>query len=202
MKVADDRPRGGGDSHIGVLALACLAGVALVAGALWVSLPRETTELSGASTDASTDTSGGTQTDDPPGPDASPPVTTASTDARTSTVTNGATSRFLGMPTRAEIDGPDSTPARLGVQVVDLTVPLVDLLSSRSVVEVVEVESASAAERFGLRPGDVIMGVGSQSIGSAAELIEVVTGHEPGDEVAIEVLRQGERHRFLVQLGT
>lgn len=198
VKVADDRQRVGGDNHIGVLALACLAGVVLVAGALWVSLPRETADVSGASTDAS----GATSIDDPPGPDASPSVTTASTDARTRTVTNGATSGFLGMPTRAETNDPESTPARLGVQVIDLTVPLVALVGSRSVVEVVEVESASAAERFGMQPGDVIIGVGSQMIGSAAELIEVVTDHEPGDELVIEVLRQGERHRFLVQLGS
>jgi S1-C subfamily serine protease len=33
-------------------------------------------------------------------------------------------------------------------------------------------------------------------------LVEAVASHEPGDEVTVEVLRRGERHRFRVQLGS
>lgn len=186
----------GGDSHIGALALACLAGVALVAGALWVTWPRESAELAGSS--------GDTQVDDTPRPDPSPSVTAAQGATESLTASDGARTRLFGL-SPAEPQALAAAPARLGVQVIELTVPLVELIGSRAAieaVEVVEVEIGSAAERFGLQPGDVITAVGPQRIGSASELVEAVTSHEPGDEVTVEVLRRGERHRFRVQLGS
>jgi S1-C subfamily serine protease len=52
---------------------------------------------------------------------------------------------------------------------------------------VTEVLPDSPAERAGLAVGDVILAVGSETIGAGAELADVIAGYEPGDSVVLEI---------------
>lgn len=175
-------------SFRGALALVCLTGVVLVAGALWVTWPRQTSELAGMSN--------GTSVDDPPSGLPNhvdpPPVTVTNTSTDT---------RLFGLLAPSASDHPEVSRARLGVQVIDLSVPPVGFFDSWDTTEVVEIERGSAAERSGLLAGDLITAVGGHQVGSAAELIEAVTSHEPGDEVEVTVIRRGDLHSFEVRLG-
>jgi S1-C subfamily serine protease len=67
---------------------------------------------------------------------------------------------------------------------------------------VAEVVAGSAAEEAGLQPGDVIVGVGDDEVRSAADVGAAISGYEPGDEVEIAYVREGERRTVTVTLGS
>ena len=49
--------------------------------------------------------------------------------------------------------------------------------------------------------GDVIVSVDGSEIVGESDLARVIAGHEPGDEVEVEILRDGERETVTVRLG-
>ncbi|HEX4902280.1 MAG TPA: PDZ domain-containing protein, partial [Acidimicrobiales bacterium] len=59
----------------------------------------------------------------------------------------------------------------------------------------------SAAADAGLQPGDVVVAVDGRETKTSAEVGEIVRGLAPGDEVAIDVLRGGERVQVRATLG-
>ncbi len=74
---------------------------------------------------------------------------------------------------------------RLGVTVGDATGDVVG-------AELGEVTSGSAAAQAGLRGGDVITGYGRQSVDSAESLIAAVRSGQPGDQVELTYVRDGQ----------
>jgi len=68
----------------------------------------------------------------------------------------------------------------------------------QSVVEVVEDGPSAAA---GIEPGDVITAFDGQDITRQSSLIDLLFGHEPGDEVTVTVERDGTPQTFQVTLG-
>jgi putative serine protease PepD len=66
---------------------------------------------------------------------------------------------------------------------------------------VVEVDPRGGAGQAGIAIGDVIIGFEDQPVTTAAELTRLVRARTPGDEVAVEVERRGERQTFTVTLG-
>lgn len=94
----------------------------------------------------------------------------------------------------------DSTPnaiqqasggAWLGVQIKD----------DKDGVSVQEVVADSPAETAGLKVGDVIQSVDDEAVDSAAQFVEMIQAHQPGDEVTLSVLTDGEAHDVSVTLG-
>lgn len=82
--------------------------------------------------------------------------------------------------------------AWLGVSVADTD----DGVTVRTVVP------GSPADDAGLRPGDVIQAVDGVTIETAAQLVDVIGGHAPGDEVLLTVLWRGQTREYSVTLGT
>jgi S1-C subfamily serine protease len=68
----------------------------------------------------------------------------------------------------------------------------------QSVVEVVEDGPSAAA---GIEPGDVITAFDGQDITRQSSLLDLLFGHEPGDEVTVTVERDGTPQTFQVTLG-
>jgi len=66
---------------------------------------------------------------------------------------------------------------------------------------IVTVMEDSAAEAAGLRDGDIITGLNGESIGDPHDLIRAMHGMEAGDDVELEVLRNGNGETFTVELG-
>ena len=59
----------------------------------------------------------------------------------------------------------------------------------------------SAADRAGLKSGDVVLSLNDQAIGSADQLIDVITRLYPGDEVVLRVRRGEEEIELKGRLG-
>ena len=85
--------------------------------------------------------------------------------------------------------------ARLGVTVEPSTG---DVLGA----QVGTVESGSAADKAGLAEGDVITEFGDQSIDSPDALVAAVRSIEPGAQVSITYVRDGQTHTVDAEMGT
>jgi serine protease Do len=101
-------------------------------------------------------------------------------------------------------ENPAGPVAYLGVSTVDVTPPLViqQGLTVEAGVFVVAVAPGSAAERAGIRAGDVIVAFGGTAVVAGRDLGDLVRDREPGDRVEIDVvLRDGARRTFTATLG-
>jgi S1-C subfamily serine protease len=85
-------------------------------------------------------------------------------------------------------------PALLGVQTIDVDQAKLD--GNRVEVDdgayVQAVTDDTPAARAGIQPGDVVVAVDGEDIASAAALGGAIRQHKPGDEVEIEIDRDGE----------
>ena len=61
--------------------------------------------------------------------------------------------------------------------------------------------NGTAAERAGLRDGDVIVGLDGDPIDDSWDLLQGVLALRPGDRVDLELLRDGQREELSVELG-
>ncbi|WP_432570576.1 S1C family serine protease [Kineococcus sp. SYSU DK005] len=91
----------------------------------------------------------------------------------------------------------DTGRAALGVTITTIA----DSSGQPAGVGVVSVEQGGAAERAGVRAGDVITSVADQEVRSASELATVLAGLDVGQTVPVEVTRDGEERSFDVELG-
>jgi putative serine protease PepD len=65
-----------------------------------------------------------------------------------------------------------------------------------------EVSDGTPAAKAGLQAGDLVTGIDGERVRSAAELSGTVASHKPGDELRLEVKRNGKTHTVTVTLGT
>jgi putative serine protease PepD len=56
------------------------------------------------------------------------------------------------------------------------------------------------AEREGLGAGDIILGIDGQDVDEPEDVSDAVSAHRPGDEIEVEVMRDGERRTITVEL--
>lgn len=73
-----------------------------------------------------------------------------------------------------------------------------DLLKTFGVEQGVVVEDLlddAPADQAGLQPGDVIIGAGEESIETARQLRQTIAAFDPGEEVRLTFLRNGERRQ-------
>jgi len=78
------------------------------------------------------------------------------------------------------------------------------LLKSAGVNEgvfVQDVTSSGPAEKAGIKPGDVIVGIGGKPIREGNELIDTVTETPVGSNLNVSVIRDGKRQAFNVTVG-
>ncbi|MFD4848959.1 S1C family serine protease, partial [Streptomyces sp. NPDC058425] len=68
-------------------------------------------------------------------------------------------------------------------------------------VAVVEVEKGGAADKAGLRAGDVITRLGDTDVTTITSLAEALAGERPGDRTTVTFTRDGERRTADVTLG-
>lgn len=63
------------------------------------------------------------------------------------------------------------------------------------------VAEGSPAEESDLQPADVILSVDGEEITNFEQFAEIIGAYEPGDEITLEVLREGEDQEIQVTLG-
>ena len=71
-------------------------------------------------------------------------------------------------------------------------------LSSRNGVYIVEVSENGAADKAGLKKGDVLIAIDSVKITNASSVQETVSRFSPGDKAVITVIRDGKEKEFEV----
>ncbi len=104
---------------------------------------------------------------------------------------------------RAEVT-PDTALLGVGTNDIDQVAPPVldefgvDTDEGAFVVNVVPGSGAAGA---GIEPGDVIVGFDGERVASSTEVRERVRSRSPGDEVDIDILRDGERQTVTAELG-
>ena len=67
-------------------------------------------------------------------------------------------------------------------------------------VYVMDVTQDGAAEKAGIKKGDVIDKINDNEINTTTQLLEVIRQYRPGDEVAVEVIRDGKVRNYTVGL--
>ena len=95
------------------------------------------------------------------------------------------------------------TQGRLGVQLEDMTPELREFMRApedRGVL-VVRVNEDSAAEKAGVRVGDVIVAIGDEPVRATHEVVRRVMGAEKDAELAIEVVRDGKPTKLAATLS-
>jgi len=92
--------------------------------------------------------------------------------------------------------------ALLGVNIGDVNAEIANKLNLERVegVYVGAVTENGAAKEAGLKAEDVIVAVGGEKVKTSAELQEKISQYRPGDDVKVDVLRNGERKQFTVTL--
>ena len=89
------------------------------------------------------------------------------------------------------VKGETPTHARLGVSVTDAS-------SNNGLLTGAGIESVnagSAAQKAGLKRGDVVTKVGSDVITGSDSLVATIRGHRPGDQVTLTVVEPGNKTR-------
>ena len=105
------------------------------------------------------------------------------------------------------INDPDATAVStgesnilLGVTITTITDEISDYYSLPKGAYVVEVEQFSAAERAGLQTGDVITAFDGQSVDTAETFIEIKNQQSAGEDVEVEVWRNGQEMTLTVHM--
>jgi serine protease Do len=91
----------------------------------------------------------------------------------------------------------------LGVSVTEVTPEDAEVFRLPRIQGVVaqDFPATSAARRAGMRQGDVIVEVNGRAVEHVGQFQRLVAANRPGDRVALEVVRYGERLRLEVPLG-
>ena len=76
----------------------------------------------------------------------------------------------------------------------------VDTGSRRNGAEIVDVPSGTPAQRAGLQEGDIVVAVEDKPVADGIELIVAIRSHQPGETIAMTVLRDGDRRTLEVKL--
>jgi putative serine protease PepD len=95
-------------------------------------------------------------------------------------------------------NGEKPTHAQMGVSVADATSQN-GLLTGAGIQAV---NSGSAAQKAGVRKGDVVTKVGDQVVSGSEALVATVRGHRPGDKVTLTVVRGGKTRTIDVTLDS
>jgi len=86
------------------------------------------------------------------------------------------------------------TRARLGVYITEVdqeTMQALGLKDKRGAL-VRQVENGSAADKAGIKPGDVVVSVDGKPIEHVHELPMMIASHRPGDKVVVGLIRDGK----------
>jgi membrane-associated protease RseP (regulator of RpoE activity) len=96
----------------------------------------------------------------------------------------------------------DEHRLRLGVQIFDLEDDLAGYFNvpAQGGVLILEVEEKGAAQKAGLKPGDVIVRIGKDKVYETGDVPDILEGYKSGDKVDVAVVRKGKETVFPVTL--
>ncbi len=68
-------------------------------------------------------------------------------------------------------------------------------------VRITSTSKGSAAEKAGLKKGDIITKIGNKKISGTDDVTSAIRAHKPGDKVAVTIMRDGKEQRLNAELG-
>ena len=91
--------------------------------------------------------------------------------------------------------------AVLGITMQEIDDKIADelKLSSRNGVYIVEVSKSGAADKAGIKAGDVLIAIDSTMLTNSASVQEAVSRFSPGDEAVVTVIRDGKQKKLDVK---
>ncbi len=94
--------------------------------------------------------------------------------------------------------------ARLGVTVQEVNQTLAESfgLARPEGALVSDVIKGSAADKAGLKSGDIIVGLDNHPIVDSGDLPAMIGAAKPGEKVTLDVWRQGQKHEMVANLGS
>jgi len=97
-----------------------------------------------------------------------------------------------------------ATHARLGVNVQTMNQALAESfgLDRANGALVADVTPGSAADKAGLKPGDVVLSFNGRPVRDSAQLAAMVGESNPGDAAKLEIWRKGDKRTLEAKLGT
>jgi serine protease Do len=97
-----------------------------------------------------------------------------------------------------------ATHARLGVNVQTMNQALAESfgLDRANGALVADVTPGSAADKAGLKPGDVVLSFNGRPVRDSAQLAAMVGESNPGDAAKMEIWRKGDKRTLEAKLGT
>jgi S1-C subfamily serine protease len=104
-------------------------------------------------------------------------------------------------PQLAFLDVPQPRPAAGGGGYGAYLGTIPDMTSSPGGVRLTGVRSGSPAEQAGVEAGDIIVQIGEKTITDLYDMTDALRSHEPGDVVAVVVMREGKRIELTATLG-
>ena len=63
------------------------------------------------------------------------------------------------------------------------------------------VQAGTAAEKAGVKANDIVVAIDTEPITNTEAMMDLLSGHKPGDEVTIQVMREGQRMDLKAKLG-
>ena len=101
------------------------------------------------------------------------------------------------------IDNGEVQRARLGVEYTGVTKALIDALDlPEGAAQVAAVIPGGAADRSGIREGDVITEIDGKELQNSLALSTIIGGKRPGDKIDLTINREGSIEMFSVRLGS
>ncbi|HLX66782.1 MAG TPA: PDZ domain-containing protein, partial [Puia sp.] len=67
--------------------------------------------------------------------------------------------------------------------------------------KVTQITKGSAAEKMGLKVGDIITRIDDEEINNASSLSNIIGGHDAGDKVTVTFMREGKEQKVTGELG-
>jgi len=89
----------------------------------------------------------------------------------------------------------------LGVSIQDVTPAIAQVYGVKDGAFVGQVMSGTAADKAGIKEGDVIVAFGDTPVHESDDLVEAVTRTEPGTKVQVRFLRDGKQMTLSVKVG-
>jgi hypothetical protein len=109
-----------------------------------------------------------------------------------------------GRLARAYPDSPEGKRARAALARLSAALastPYLGASFAGDTTAVLAVVAGSPAHRAGLRPGDRLVQLGPDKVGSLPELRRALEAHKPGDRLALDIRRAGKPLTLTVQVG-
>ena len=92
--------------------------------------------------------------------------------------------------------------AYIGIQIAEMNADLAQKVGMKDIkgVYVAGITDGGAAQKAGIKAGDVVVNINGNEVNTTTQLTEIVHQYRPGDEITVNVIRDGDDRTYKVGL--